>query len=89
MQGGDGVSIELGPTWLQVFDNPKPGSHFFGGRQTAGIELPMKALALEDTGDKCAPTCNDPQHVSDRHGICDRTVIVQRINTALDSPTRV
>jgi uncharacterized protein (DUF302 family) len=53
MQCGDGVSIELGPTGLLVLGNPKPGSHFFSGRQTADIELPMKALALEDTGDKC------------------------------------
>ena len=40
-QGAAGVGIELGPTELLIFGNPKLGSHFFTSRQTAGIDLPQ------------------------------------------------
>ena len=46
--GAKNVGIDLRPTELLIFGNPKLGSHFFTSQQTAGIDLPMKALAWED-----------------------------------------
>jgi uncharacterized protein (DUF302 family) len=86
-QGAAGVDIELRPTELLIFGNPKLGSHFFTSKQTAGIDLPMKALAWEDAGGKVWLTYNDPQYVADRHGITDRAEIVQKMTTALDNLT--
>ena len=42
------VDIPLRDTELLLFGNPKLGSHMFTSKQTAGIDLPMKALAWKD-----------------------------------------
>jgi uncharacterized protein (DUF302 family) len=85
--GAEGVGIELRPTELLIFGNPKLGSHFFTSRQTAGIDLPMKALAWQDADGQVWLTYNDPQYIADRHGITDREEIVQKMTGALDKMT--
>jgi len=86
-KGAEGVGIELRPTELLIFGNPKLGSHFFTSNQTAGIDLPMKALAWEDADGQVWLTYNDPQYIADRHGITDRAEIVQKMSGALDKMT--
>ena len=38
-------------------------------RQTAGIDLPLKALAWEDADGKVWLTCNDAAWIARRHGL--------------------
>ena len=38
-------------------------------QQTAGIDLPVKALAWEDSDGKVWLTCNDPAWLAERHGL--------------------
>ena len=85
--GAEDAGIELRPTELLIFGNPKLGSHFFTSRQTAGIDLPMKALAWEDADGQVWLTYNDPQYIVDRHGISDREEIVRKMSSALDKMT--
>jgi len=85
--GAEDAGIELRPTELLIFGNPKLGSHFFTSRQTAGIDLPMKALAWEDADGQVWLTYNDPQYIADRHGISDREEIVKKMSSALDKMT--
>ncbi|MCK5382621.1 MAG: DUF302 domain-containing protein [Gammaproteobacteria bacterium] len=85
--GAEDAGIELRPTELLIFGNPKLGSHFFTSRQTAGIDLPMKALAWEDVDGQVWLTYNDPQYIADRHGISDRQEIVKKMSSALDKMT--
>ena len=85
--GAADAGIELRPTELLIFGNPKLGSHFFTSRQTAGIDLPMKALAWEDADGQVWLTYNDPQYIADRHGISDREEIVKKMSSALDKMT--
>lgn len=86
-RGAEGVGIELRPTELLIFGNPKLGSHFFTSRQTAGIDLPMKALAWEDADGQVWLTYNAPHYIAERHGIDNREAIVQKMTGALDSLT--
>ena len=86
-RGAEGVGIELRPTELLIFGNPKLGSHFFTSQQTAGIDLPMKALAWEDTDGQVWLTYNDPQYIAGRHGIDDRDDTVLKMTGALDRLT--
>ncbi len=86
-KGAEGVGIALRPTELLIFGNPKLGSHFFTSNQTAGIDLPMKALAWQDADGQVWLTYNDPQYIADRHGIADRAEIVQKMSGALDKMT--
>jgi uncharacterized protein (DUF302 family) len=85
--GAEGVGIALRPTELLIFGNPKLGSHFFTSNQTAGIDLPMKALAWEDADGQVWLTYNDPQYIADRHGITDREEIIKKMSGALDKMT--
>lgn len=85
--GAEDAGIELRPTELLIFGNPKLGSHFFTSQQTAGIDLPMKALAWEDADGQVWLTYNDPQYIADRHGISDREEIVKKMSRALDKMT--
>ena len=85
--GADDAGIKLRPTELLIFGNPKVGSHFFTSRQTAGIDLPMKALAWQDAAGQVWLSYNDPQYIADRHGISDRPEIVAKMRGALDKMT--
>ena len=83
------VGIELRPTELLVFGNPKLGSHMFTSRQTAGIDLPMKALAWQDEKGRVWLGYNDPEYIADRHDIEDRDAIVRKMRGALDKMTDI
>ncbi len=81
--GAKKVGIELRPTELLIFGNPKLGSHFFTSQQTSGIDLPLKALAWEDENGQVWLTYNDPAYIAARHGIEDRAEIVAKMTGAL------
>jgi len=81
--GAKKVGIDLRPTELLIFGNPKLGSHFFTSQQTSGIDLPLKALAWEDEDGQVWLTYNDPAYIAQRHGIEDRAEIVAKMTGAL------
>ncbi|MEE8342986.1 MAG: DUF302 domain-containing protein [Gammaproteobacteria bacterium] len=82
-----GVDIELRPTELIIFGNPRLGSHMFTSKQSAGIDLPMKALAWEDENGQTWLSYNDPAYIAKRHGINDRSEIVKKMTGALQNLT--
>jgi len=88
-KGAKKVGIPLRPTELLIFGNPKLGSHFFTSAQTAGIDLPMKALAWQDADGKVWLGYNDPQYIADRHGIENRAEIVKKMTGALNKLTDI
>ena len=85
----NGVGIPLRPTELLIFGNPKLGSHMFTANQTAGIDLPMKALAWEDEKGQVWLTYNDPAYIVDRHNIKNRSKIKAKMTGALNKLTNV
>ncbi len=85
--GAKKVGIPLRPTELLLFGNPKLGSHMFTSQQTAGIDLPLKALAWEDEKGQVWLMYNDPAYIANRHGIADRKEIVAKMTRALDKLT--
>ena len=87
--GAKKAGIGLRSTELLIFGNPKLGSHFFTSQQTAGIDLPMKALAWKDKAGQVWLTYNDPQYIANRHGISDRPAIVKKMTGALNNLTNV
>ncbi|NOY66258.1 MAG: DUF302 domain-containing protein [Gammaproteobacteria bacterium] len=80
----NGVGIKLRPTELLIFGNPELGSHMFTSNQTAGIDLPLKALAWEDEKGQVWLTYNDPAYLGRRHGIKDRAKIIKKMTGALN-----
>lgn len=88
-KGAKGAGIALRPTELLIFGNPKVGSHFFTSNQTAGIDLPMKALAWKDEKGQVWLTYNDPAYIANRHGINDRAKIKNKMTGALNKFTNI
>ncbi|MCK4865418.1 MAG: DUF302 domain-containing protein [Gammaproteobacteria bacterium] len=87
--GARKAGIPLRPTELLIFGNPKMGSHFFTSNQSAGIDLPMKALAWKDKKGQVWLTYNDPTYIAKRHGIDNRPAIVKKMTGALNKLTNV
>ncbi len=87
--GAKKVGITLRKTELLIFGNPKLGSHFFTSKQTAGIDLPLKALAWEDDKGQVWLSYNDPAYIAKRHNITDRSKIIAKMSGALKKLTAI
>ena len=85
--GANKVDKELRPTRLLVFGNPKVGTQLMQSNQTAGIDLPMKALAWEDETGQVWLTYSSASYIANRHHITDREETVQKMTGALSKFT--
>lgn len=83
----DNVDITMRETEVLMFGNPKLGSHLMTSAQSAGIDLPMKALAWRDADGQVWLAYNDPAWIAERHGIDDRSEIIGKMSNALDKLT--
>jgi uncharacterized protein (DUF302 family) len=83
--GAAKAGLNLRPTVLLVFGNPKVGTKLMESNQTAGIDLPMKILAWTDNKGKHWLAYNDPAHLAKRHGIKDRKEVVNKMAGALSN----
>lgn len=83
--GAAGVDLKLAPNQVLIFGNPKIGSLLMQGQATAGIDLPMKALAFRDPDGQVWLVYNDPQYLADRHQVKDRAKLIEKMQKALDA----
>jgi uncharacterized protein (DUF302 family) len=67
--GARDIGLELRPTELLIFGNPRGGTPLMQDRQLAGIDLPVKALAWQDESGKVWLSYNDGQWIAKRHGL--------------------
>jgi uncharacterized protein (DUF302 family) len=67
--GAAAVGLPLRPTDMVIFGNPQGGTALMQDRQTAGIDLPLKALVWEDADKKVWLTYNDPKWLAQRHDL--------------------
>jgi len=63
--------LELRPTELILFGNPKIGTLLMQDRQLSAIDLPMKVLAWEDEKGHVHISYNDPKWLKERFGLTD------------------
>lgn len=73
--GAKKIGKDLRPTALLVFGNPQGGTPLMACAQTAGIDLPLKALAWQDAGGQVWLGYNDPRFLATRHGAGDCPVV--------------
>jgi uncharacterized protein (DUF302 family) len=65
--GAAKVGKTLRPTELLIFGNPQGGTPLMECAQSAGIDLPLKALAWEDAQGQSWLGYNDPAYLAQRH----------------------
>lgn len=78
--GAQSVGLALRPTTLIIFGNPAAGTPLMQAAQTAGIDLPLKALVWQGADGTTRLTYNDPKWIAARHGL---GVEVEKATSAL------
>ena len=63
------VGMDLRPTEILVFGNPKGGTLLMQAAQSIGIDLPLKLLVWQDEAGKSWIGYNDPRWLAARHGV--------------------
>ena len=86
--GAQKVGKSLRSTELLVFGNPQGGTPLMECAQTAGIDLPLKALAWQDDAGQVWLSYNDPQYLARRHEIKECREVVSGLRKALDGLVR-
>lgn len=81
--GADKAGLELRPTEVVIFGNPKVGTPLMQCAQSVAIDLPQKALIWEDSEGVVWLGYNDPEYLKQRHNIegCDE--VIEKVKGAL------
>jgi uncharacterized protein (DUF302 family) len=87
--GAEKAGLQLRPTELLIFGNPKVGTPLMLCSQTAALDLPQKALAYEDENGQVWLTYNDPTYMAKRHNTKDCDAAVQKVTNALAKFTKI
>jgi len=81
--GAQKIGKALRPTELLIFGNPMGGTPLMECAQTAGIDLPMKALAWQDAAGQVWLSYNDPRFLLQRHAIRECGTVAETLTKAL------
>jgi uncharacterized protein (DUF302 family) len=63
------VGLEMRPTKLLIFGNPKAGTPLMLASPSSAIDLPLKILVWEDAQGKVWLSYNSPEYLRERHGL--------------------
>ena len=77
------AALDLRPTELIIFGNPKVGTPVMQCAQAAGIDLPQKMLIWQDAKKQVWLSYNHPEYLKQRHNIkgCDK--VLEKISGVL------
>lgn len=81
--GASKVGKTLRPTEVLIFGNPQGGTPLMECAQSAGIDLPLKALVWEDEISQVWVGYNDPAFLAQRHGV-PQCAVVPNLRKALE-----
>jgi uncharacterized protein (DUF302 family) len=79
--GAKKIGKSLRPTELLIFGNPKGGTPLMECAQSAGIDLPLKALVWEDAFAQVWLGYNDPAYLAKRHEVPTCAVVEDMAKT--------
>ena len=63
------AGLEMPPTKLLIFGNPKGGTPLMLAAPSIAIDLPIKILIWEDDQGKVWVSYNSPEYLAERHGL--------------------
>ncbi|MBB4303083.1 uncharacterized protein (DUF302 family) [Rhodobium orientis] len=85
--GAKKAGMEMKPTQVLIFGNPKLGTPLMLSNREVAIDLPMKVLAWEDADGTVRIAYNDPAYLKSRHGIADRDEVFGKMAGGLGKLT--
>jgi uncharacterized protein (DUF302 family) len=87
--GAAELGMPLRATELLIFGSAKGGTPLMQANQTAGIDLPLKALAWQDANGATWLSYNDPSWVAKRNGLAaDLDAAVGALTATLSAVAR-
>lgn len=84
--GASSVDMELRPTQMLMFGNPKLGTPALQGAQSAGLDLPLRAVAWEAEDGSVWLAYHDPASLT-AHGLPADAPVLGRMAGALKKLT--
>lgn len=85
--GAASVDMELRPTQLLIFGNPKLGTPAMIDNQTSGLDLPLRVLAYADGKGVVHVTYHAPADLADTHALPADAAYLKMMTGALDKLT--
>src|SRR4029077_4189257 len=85
--GAREAGLELRPTEVIIFGNARGGTPLMKLNQTAGIDLPLKALVWQDAANQSWISYNEPSWIAQRHGLTNIDLVVNRMTAFLRAVT--
>lgn len=83
--GAKKAGMELRPTQVLIFGNPKVGSPLMLCSQSIAIDLPQKMLVWQDEGGKVFLAFNDPEYLKGRHSTQGCDEVFAKVSGALNN----
>jgi uncharacterized protein (DUF302 family) len=65
------AGLTMPPTQMLIFGNPKSGTPLMLAAPSVALDLPLKALAWQDSNGQVWLSYNAPEYLRDRHGVPD------------------
>jgi uncharacterized protein (DUF302 family) len=84
-EGAAGVGLKLRPTEILIFGNPKIGTKLMQCEQLAGLDLPLKALAYQDSEGQVWLAYNNPDYIARRYDIKGCAEVITKMTNALSN----
>lgn len=88
-QGAESVGMQLRPSQLLIFGNPKLGTRLMQQNPRIGIDLPLKALVWEDDGGAVWLAYTDPDALFERFSVKLPQEARERMASLLERLSRV
>lgn len=86
--GAKAAGMDLPPTEVLIFGNPKLGTPLMQSDPQIGVDLPMKVLSWQDKAGKVWIGYVAPSTLKTRFGIADRDDVFQSMTKALQGLTK-
>jgi uncharacterized protein (DUF302 family) len=77
------AGMQMPPTKLLIFGNPKAGTSLMIASPSIAIDLPLKVLVWEDAAGKVWIAYNSPAYLQARHGLPPELVATIAVTEAL------
>ena len=78
--GAKKVNINMQPTQLLIFGNPKMGSPLMNEKSLVALDLPMKVMAWTDKKNQTWLAYLDPKTLQARHDLRNNKIIMKMTN---------
>ncbi|WP_299966946.1 DUF302 domain-containing protein [uncultured Roseobacter sp.] len=85
--GAASVDMDLRPTQMLMFGNPKLGTPAMLDGQTAGLDLPLRVVAYADAEGVVHVAYHDPADLAATHGLAADAKYITMMTGALDKLT--